>query len=368
MPTFSTSDASIPAPVSSASGWAADFMPLIIAGTGFMIVSVAIRCLLEADLLYLALGAMAIGLEIFFMQVAMRLQATARDMRIFKGHNEQLLVDLKREKLLAEEELRKAVEASKAKSQFLAAMSHELRTPLNAIMGFSDILRQEMFGPHGVEAYKAYAEDIHSSGRYLLALINDILDLSRVEAGRRELFEEPLVLVESISEAVQLMRSRLEERKLEVEINVGRSLPKLLADRRALHQVWLNLLSNAIKFSPAAGRISIAAERTGEGLSVRVRDNGPGIPPPEVETAMTAFARGSFAIAQAIEGTGLGLGIVRGLTGLHGGGFELRPRQGGGTDAVVLFPSERVLDGPRGEVLSESSATESQRRLMAITR
>jgi two-component system cell cycle sensor histidine kinase PleC len=347
---------------------AANFMPVIIAGTGFMTFNVAIRCILEADPLYVALGAMAIGLEVFFIQVAMRLQATARDMLIFKAHNEQLLVDLKREKEHAEEERQKAVEASEAKSQFLAAMSHELRTPLNAIMGFSDILRQEMFGPHGVEAYKAYAGDIHSSGRYLLALINDILDLSRVEAGRRELFEEPLVLAESISEAVRMMRNRLEEKKLEIEINVERGLPKLLADRRALHQVWLNLFSNAIKFSPPAGRISIAAERTGEGLSVRVRDDGLGIPHEEVETAMTVFARGSFAITQAIDGAGLGLPIVRGLMGLHGGSFELRPHEGGGTDATIRFPSKRVLDGPRGEVLSEPSASDSQRRLMAITR
>src|SRR5438270_9228649 len=287
---------------------AGNFMPVIIAGTGFMTFNVAIRCILEGDALYVALGAMAIGLEIFFIQVAVRLQEIARDMLIFKRQKERLIVELRREKERAEEARARAEESSRAKSQFLASMSHELRTPLNAIMGFSEILRHEMFGPHGVEAYKGYAGDIHSSGHHLLTLVNDLLDLSRIEAGRNDLNEEPVVLAASIREALRLVDMRLREKNISLALNVDEALPKLMADRRALHQIWLNLLSNAVKFTPGGGRIEIAAERTREdGLAVHVRDNGPGIPSHEIEMAMSPFSRGSYATRKAIDGSGLGL-------------------------------------------------------------
>src|SRR5262249_46365241 len=155
--------------------------------------------------LYIALGAIAIALEIFFIQISLRLQSVARDMLIFKAQKEQLIEALAQQKDRAEEARTQAEEASKAKSQFLATMSHELRTPLNAILGFSEILGQEMFGPHKVEAYKNYAADIHASGNYLLNLINDILDLSRIEAGRRDLEEAPISLVQSVAEALHVL-------------------------------------------------------------------------------------------------------------------------------------------------------------------
>jgi two-component system, cell cycle sensor histidine kinase PleC len=348
---------------------AANYMPVIIAGTGFMTFNVAIRCILEGAPLYVALGAMAIGLQIFFIQVAVRLQGIARDMLIFKAQKERLLVELRREKERSDEARARAEEASQAKSQFLATMSHELRTPLNAIMGFSEILRHEMFGPHGVEAYKDYAGDIHTSGNYLLALINDILDLSRIEAGRRELHEEPIALAVSINDAVRLVEMRLNEKKITLSINLDENLPKVMADRRALHQIWLNLLSNAVKFTPARGQIEIAAERTPEdGLALHVKDTGPGIPPHEIEAAMGAFSRGSYATHKAIDGAGLGLPIVKGLISLHGGTFDIKARDAGGTEATIVFPERRVLGGPRGEVLSAAAATQSQRKLIAITR
>jgi two-component system cell cycle sensor histidine kinase PleC len=347
---------------------AANFMPIIIAGTGFMTFNVAIRCILEGAPLYVALGAMAIGLQIFFIQVAARLQSIARDMLIFKAQKERLLVELRREKERADEARARAEEASQAKSLFLATMSHELRTPLNAIMGFSEILSHEMFGPHGVEAYKGYAGDIHTSGHYLLTLINDILDLSRIEAGRQDLHDEPIALANSLKDAVRVIEMRLSEKNTSLALNIDERLPKVMADRRALHQIWLNLLSNAIKFTPAGGKIEVSAERTPEdGLAVHVRDTGPGIPAHEVEAALGAFSRGAYATRKAIDGAGLGLPIVKGLISLHGGTFDIKARAGGGTEATIVFPGQRVLGGPRGEVLSAPAATQSQRKLIAIT-
>jgi two-component system cell cycle sensor histidine kinase PleC len=348
---------------------AANFMPIIIAGTGFLTFNVAIRCMLAAEPLYLSLGAMAIALEIFFIQIAMRLQETARDMLIFRGQKEDLIQELTDQKIEAENARAKAEDASKAKSQFLATMSHELRTPLNAIMGFSEILKHEMFGPHNVEAYKTYAQDIHHSGNYLLNLVNDILDLSRIEAGRRDLNEEPLCLVDSIDQAVHLVEPRSRQKRQTVASHVKQGLPKIMADERALQQVWLNLLSNAIKFTPEDGLIEVKCARSSNGsLSVTVADNGPGIAASELEAVMSNFNRGSYARKKAIDGAGLGLPITKGLMELHGGELTISSTPGKGTEVTVVFPAKRVLDGPRGEVLSSPAvATASQRKLISVT-
>jgi two-component system cell cycle sensor histidine kinase PleC len=345
------------------------FMPVLIAGTGVMTVGVALRCVWESDPLYLALGGMIIALEAFFLLVARNLQETSRDMLIFKAQKDSLIADLKREKLKAEAEKTKAEDANKAKSAFLATMSHELRTPLNAIMGFSEILKREMFGPLTVEAYKNYADDIHHSGHYLLALINDILDLSRIEAGRRDLQEEPISVLIAVEEANHLLLLKAAEKRLNVRVAVAESLPKLMADRRGLNQIIINLLSNAIKFTPVGGSIDIKSGRSENGgLSISVRDSGPGIPAHEIETALGAFSRGSFATKKAIDGAGLGLPIVKGLMEVHGGTVAIRSEVGQGTEVVVTFPPSRVLDGPRGEVLAAPGVnSESQRKLIAIT-
>ncbi|CAN5442632.1 HAMP domain-containing sensor histidine kinase [soil metagenome] len=348
---------------------AANFMPIVIAGTGFMACSVAIRCILQNDPVYAAVGAVTLALEIFFIQVAVRLQETARDMLIFRAQKERLITRLKSEKRAAEQARRRAEDASRAKSQFLATMSHELRTPLNAIMGFSEILSREMMGPHGVPVYRTYADDIHNSGNYLLTLINDILDLSRIEAGRHDLREEPVSLRASIEKAVHVIDLRLRQKSQTLEIDVPDDLPKLMADERALHQIWLNLISNAIKFSPQKGVISISAERADSGrLFVTVKDTGPGIPKRELAMATGAFLRGAYAKRKAIDGAGLGLAIVKGLINLHGGDLKLRSKPGKGTEASVSFPIERVLGGPRGEVLGATTVgSRSQRRLIALT-
>ena len=345
------------------------FMPVLVAGTGVLTVGVALRCVWESQPIYLALGGTIIALEAFFLLVARNLQDTARDMLIFKAQKDSLIADLQQAKQKAEEERQKAEDANRAKSAFLATMSHELRTPLNAIMGFSEILKREMFGPLNVAVYRNYADDIHHSGHYLLALINDILDLSRIEAGRREVQEEPISVLVAVEEANHLLLMKATEKSIDVHVEVSATLPKLMGDRRAVNQIMINLLSNAIKFTPAGGRIEVTAERTFTGgLSIRVRDNGPGIPAHEIEAAMGAFARGSYARKKAIDGAGLGLSIVKGLMEVHGGDVTIVSEPGKGTEVAANFPARRVLDGPRGEVMAAPSInSESQRKLIAIT-
>lgn len=346
-----------------------NFMPIVIAGTGFITLAVVVRCILEATPLYVALGAMAIVVEVFLIQLARRLQETARDMLIFKAQRERLIVQLEAAREQAEAARAKAEEASRAKSRFLATMSHELRTPLNAIMGFSEILSHEMMGPHTVSAYKTYSSDIHHSGHYLLHLINDILDLSRIEAGRVELAERPVSVTATGAECAGLLQLRAREKKQTIDLHFPAEAPDILGDERSLRQIWLNLLSNAVKFTPPGGRIELAVRRHDNGaLSLVVNDTGTGIPKHELEAALGAFSRGSIATRHAIDGAGLGLPIVSGLARLHGAELHLRARKGGGTEAIVTFPPSRVLDGPRAELLAGADiGSDSQRRLIALT-
>lgn len=344
------------------------FMPVLVAGTGGLTVGVALRCISQPEPIYLALGATVIAMEAFFLLVARDLQETARRMLVYKAQKDSLIADLQQAKQKAEEEQKKAEDANLAKSAFLATMSHELRTPLNAIMGFSEILKREMFGPLKVQAYRNYAEDIHHSGHYLLALINDILDLSRVEAGRRELQEEPVSLLAAVEEANHLLLLKAREKAIGINVEISATLPKLMADRRAVNQIAINLISNAIKFTPAGGHVDITASKNATGgLLISVRDSGPGIPAHEIEAAMGAFSRGSYAKRKAIDGAGLGLPIVKGLMEVHGGDVVILSEPGKGVEVTVRFPASRVLDGPREILAAPGVNSESQRKLIAIT-
>jgi len=223
-------------------------------------------------------------------------------------------------------------------------MSHELRTPLNAIMGFSEVMKAEILGPMANPTYKDYAGNIHDSGRHLLNLINEILDLSRIEAGRYELHEEPIRLVDVAEDCHNLLKLRAEGKGLQVIEDFDFELPQIWADQRAIRQICLNLLSNALKFTPKGGRITISVRDTDDGGQLlSVRDTGPGIPKEEIPKVMQAFGQGSLAHQTAEGGTGLGLTIVKNLIELHGGRFELRSELRKGTEATIYVARQRVM-------------------------
>jgi two-component system cell cycle sensor histidine kinase PleC len=293
----------------------------------------------------LALCLLCVGALIYFVVLANRLHATSIDVQFFQAEKDALIAELEQAKLNSDEARRRAEEANLAKSRFLATMSHELRTPLNAILGFSEVMKAELFGAHSVPAYKEYSEDIHSSGQHLLMLINEILDLSRVEAGRYELKEESVALIHIVEECRHLLAMRAKNRGISVIESLDEALPRIWVDERAVRQVTLNLLSNAIKFTPQGGSVTIKVGWTSPGGQyLSIRDTGPGIPEEEIPVVLSSFGRGSLAQKNAEEGTGLGLPIVKGLVELHGGEFKLLSKVREGTEVIVIFPPERVMN------------------------
>jgi two-component system cell cycle sensor histidine kinase PleC len=223
-------------------------------------------------------------------------------------------------------------------------MSHELRTPLNAILGFSEVMKTEVFGPHAIAAYKDYSNDIHNSGQHLLNLINEILDLSRIEAGRYELTEEPVSLTNVVEDCHHLLTLRAKNRGITIHEVFEPELPRLWADERALRQVCLNFLSNAIKFTPSGGEVWLKVGWTASGGQyMSIKDTGPGIPEEEIPIVLSKFGQGSNAIKSAEQGTGLGLPIAMNLIELHGGTFTLKSKVRIGTELIATFPPERVM-------------------------
>ena len=239
------------------------------------------------------------------------------------------------EQLTVEKE--RAEAASRTKSRFLANMSHELRTPLNAILGFSEILKLQAFGPLGADRYREYAEDIHSSGGHLLSLINDILDMSKVEAGKYSLVIEDVLLAEVIDRAVRMMRGRVTEGELHLDVVPVDPNLTLRIDPRAIKQVLINLLANAIKFTPAGGHVELSAEEEPDAVVITVRDTGIGIDPKEIPRLMRPFEQDR---ASGGQGTGLGLPLSNALIGLHGGTLTVDSRPGAGTRVTIRLPRD----------------------------
>jgi signal transduction histidine kinase len=241
-----------------------------------------------------------------------------------------------------------AERASRAKSEFLANMSHEIRTPLNAILGFSEAMRMEIFGRIGNPRYGEYAGHICDSAQHLLSLINDLLDLSKVEAGKLELEEEAVDPLEAVDEACRLIAAAASDAGLTLVRRVPEEAPFLWADRRLVRQILLNLVSNAVKFTEAGGevRVGVAVDDDG-GLALSVADTGAGIPPGEIDKVLQPFGQAAYHRTAEERGTGLGLPLARSLTEAHGGALRLESAVGVGTTVTCHFPAERVVAPPR---------------------
>lgn len=316
------------------------------------------------DVLDIGLTAMFTTALVFFIYITGRLYQTNVKLLSFQTEKDDLIAELEVAKSLSDEARRRAEEANLAKSRFLASMSHELRTPLNAILGFSEVMATEVLGPLNNPLYKEYSGDIHRSGQHLLDLINEILDLSRIEAGKYDLNEETVSLLELAEDCVGMVQLRAKAKNISIDEQFEPKLPSVWADEKAIRQVILNLLSNAIKFTPQNGEIRVKVGWTaGGGQYVSIRDNGPGIPEEEIPVVLSAFGQGSIAIKSAEQGTGLGLPIVQAILAKHGGEFKLKSKLREGTEVIAILPARRVLESL--PAVTEAHAVEPRRRHFA---
>jgi len=237
-----------------------------------------------------------------------------------------------------QEALTETERADQAKSKFLATMSHEFRTPLNAILGFSEMLGAQYFGPLGSGKYEEYAKDINQSGRHMLALVDDILDFSAIEAGKRSLAREAIAAGELLELCIRNVERAADDKGIALSLDVPEGLPPLNADRRAVTQIVLNILSNAVKFTPPNGSIAVFAMAADRGMTIGARDSGVGIQPDRLPDVVQPFSQVHSNPHLTQEGTGLGLSIVKALVDAHNGDLDIESEVGTGTTVTVTFP------------------------------
>jgi len=298
----------------------------------------------ELDEILIAAPLLTLGFAWFAWRRWQESKAQAQDSaEAYRRLKEELRLRAKIEKGLIKAQ-HEAEAADRAKSEFLANMSHELRTPLNASIGFAELIEQEVHGPVGSAAYKEYISSIRESGQHLLGIINDILDLSKIEAGKLELYEEILDLSGVARSAVRLVARQADEQGVELVVDVPETLPSILGDPRLLKQILVNLLSNAVKFSEPGARVMLDVVFAPSGACVlRVTDQGIGMAPEDVPVALQPFGQVSAAFARDYEGTGLGLPLSRALSQLHGGDLTIQSTPGQGTAVEVAIPEVRVM-------------------------
>jgi two-component system cell cycle sensor histidine kinase PleC len=269
----------------------------------------------------------------------LRLRATVIDLKRSQSELERQALELADLAEKYSREKTRAEEANQTKSKFLANMSHELRTPLNAIIGFSEIMGSGMFGTLGSEKYQEYCHDILTSGHYLLEVINDILDMSKIEAGRMKLDMEELDLSKTLAESLRVVSGRANDKNLDLDADIDGSI-SVVADRRATKQIIVNLLSNAVKFTPDGGRITVRSRQINDSVVLLIADTGIGIAPQSLKRLGRPFEQVESQLTKTYHGSGLGLAIARSLTNLHGGSMRLRSKLGTGTVVRVCLPRD----------------------------
>jgi signal transduction histidine kinase len=293
-----------------------------------------------AGILIVALGVMAAMLD---GHLWLRRQSEADRLRAHIAELERTQSELEETSRHLARALEDAGAANRAKSLFLAAMSHELRTPLNAVIGFSELLESEMFGPLGSDRYHQYAGDIHRSGKHLLALVNDVLDLSHLDTGDLRLADDNVDLHELVEAVTGVMREPAQQSGVVLKCHVATDFPPLRADRRRLRQVFINLLSNAVKFTPQGGTVDVTATWNSDGAVLRIRDTGIGIAAGDIPTALERFGQVDNRLSRRYEGVGLGLPISKQLIESHGGSLVLDSTPDVGTTITIVLPAERFL-------------------------
>src|SRR3569832_834117 len=269
----------------------------------------------------------------------LRLRATVIDLKRSQAALKRQAVELADLAEKYQREKTRAEEANQTKSKFLANMSHELRTPLNAIIGFSEIMGSGMFGELGSEKYQEYCHDILTSGHYLLEVINDVLDMSKIEAGRMKLDMEELDLSKTLAESLRVVSGRANDKNLGLDADIGGSI-SVVAGRRATKQIIVNLLSNAVKFTPDGGRVTVRSRQLKDSVVLLIADTGIGIAPQSLKRLGLPFVLVESQLTKTYHGSGLGLAIARSLTNLHGGSMRLRSKLGTGTNVRVCLPRD----------------------------